>query len=82
MLVGCFIMALCAVILGVPNGPTIAYADGIGPEPPKDPAPPVDSTVTAVNPDSVNQEGTAVIVDPKQEVSLWHIAQLLVLGLI
>ncbi len=81
-LVAYCILALFAMILGVPNGPSLVYADGNGPIPPTDPSPPADSTLTAVNADVSDQEDSAVNVDPKQDVSLRRIAQLIVLGVI
>lgn len=81
-LAGVCIVAMVAVVLGVPNGFPLAYADGGPPEPPKDPAPPPDTTVTSVNLDAFDQEDGSVIIDPKQEVSLQHIVQLFVIGII
>lgn len=81
MFVGACILALFAAIVGLPGGLSVAYADGMGPEPPNNP-PPGDTTWTATDADLADPQNKTVNTDPKQDVSLWHIAQLIVLGVI
>jgi len=76
------ILALLAAVLGLPVGTASVYADGVGPTPPTDPNPPGDSTLDAVNTGVPNQVDRVSNVDEKQDVSLWRIAQLILLGVI